>query len=75
VPTLLLAALLLSVPAAALAQGGDRPTDTELGWLESFLMTEEERRSSIEAITHGDREAFRRLFWLRRDPDPSTPQN
>lgn len=71
----LLAVLLLTVPAAALAQGGDRPTVTELGWLESFLMTEEERRASIQAMTHGDREAFRRLFWMRRDPDPSTPQN
>ena len=74
-PIVLFAVLLVMVPAAVLAQGGDRPTDTELGWLESFLMTEEERRASIEAITHGDREAFRRLFWLRRDPDPSTPRN
>ena len=71
----LFAVLLLTVPAAALAQGGDRPSVTELGWLESFLMTEEERRASIQAMTHGDREAFRRLFWMRRDPDPSTPQN
>ena len=74
-PLLLLVALLLTVPATALAQRGDRPTVTELGWLESFLMTGEERRASIEAVTHGDREAFRRLFWMRRDPDPSTPQN
>ena len=73
-PLVLLAALLLTVPAAALAQGG-RPTVTELGWVESFLMTQEERRASIQAMTHGDREAFRRLFWMRRDPDPSTPQN
>ena len=74
-PIVLLAALLLTVPAAVPAQGRDRPTDTELGWLESFLMTREERRTAIEAMTHGDREAFRRLFWMRRDPDPSTPQN
>ncbi len=73
-PLVLLIALLLTVPAAALAQGG-RPTVTELGWVESFLMTQEERRASIQAMTHGDREAFRRLFWMRRDPDPSTPQN
>ena len=38
-------------------------------------MTQEERRSSIQAMTQGDREAFRRLFWMRRDPNPSTPQN
>lgn len=74
-PIVLSAVLLLTLPAAALAQGGDRPTVTELGWLESFLMTEEERRASIQAMTHGDREAFRRLFWMRRDPDPSTPRN
>ena len=74
-PIVLFAVLLFSVPASALAQGRDRPTVTELGWLESFLMTEEERRASIQAITRGDREAFRRLFWMRRDPDPSTPQN
>lgn len=74
-PAVLFAALLLSFPAAAFAQGGDRPTVTELGWLESFLMTREERRASIQAMAHGDREAFRRLFWMRRDPDPSTPQN
>jgi GWxTD domain-containing protein len=75
VPLLLLVALLLTLPATVLAQGGDRPTVTELGWLESFLMTEEERRAAIQAMTHGDREAFRRLFWMRRDPDPSTPEN
>ena len=74
-PIVLFAVLLVTLPAAAFAQGGDRPTVTELGWLESFLMTEEERRASIQAITHGDREAFRRLFWMRRDPDPATPQN
>ena len=73
-PAVLLAALVLTAPAAALAQG-NRPTATELGWLESFLMTPEERRASIEAMSHGDRGAFRRLFWMRRDPDPSTPQN
>ena len=73
-PLVLFALLFLSVPGAAAAQG-DRPSATELGWLESFLMTAEERRASIEALTHGDREAFRRLFWMRRDPDPSTPQN
>lgn len=75
VPAVLLAVLLLTVPVSAFAQGRDRPTVTELGWLESFLMTSEERRASIQAMTHGDREAFRRLFWMRRDPDPSTPQN
>ena len=60
--------------APALAQGS-RPTIQELGWLESFLMTAGERRASIEAISRGDREAFRRLFWLRRDPAPETPEN
>lgn len=74
-PVVLVVVLALTVPVSVFAQGRDRPTVTELGWLESFLMTSEERRASIEALTHGDREAFRRLFWMRRDPDPSTPQN
>jgi len=47
----------------------------ELGWLESFLMTSLERRAWIEARTQGDLASFRRLFWLRRDPDPTTPEN
>ena len=75
-PLVLLAALLLTAPATALAQGDrNRPTAIELGWLESFLMTAEERRAQIQAMTHGDLEAFRRLFWMRRDPNPSTPEN
>lgn len=61
-------------PTPAAAQG-DRPTETELGWLESFLMTAEERRIMIRAVSAGDRAAFRRLFWMRRDPDPGTPAN
>lgn len=71
---LLTAALLLAIPEASLAQG-DRPTTTELGWLESFLMTGEERRAAVQAMSRGDREAFRRLFWMRRDPEPATPEN
>ena len=70
----LLTVLFLAAPAAALAQG-DRPTATELGWLESFLMTREERRAQIQAMSHGDREAFRRLFWMRRDPEPGAQGN
>ncbi len=65
---------LLLVAGAAAAQGGN-PSGVELGWLESFLMTEDERRASIEARTQGDLASFRRLFWLRRDPDPTTPEN
>ena len=68
---LLLAFLL---PAATAGQG-EQPSETELGWLESFLMTSEERRASIRAVSLGDRGAFRRLFWMRRDPTPDTPQN
>ena len=26
-------------------------------------------------MTHGDLEVFRRLFWMRRDPDPATREN
>lgn len=71
-----LAAVLVALMAAAGASAqGERPTDTELGWLESFLMTPEERRASIRALSAGDRGAFRRLFWMRRDPTPDTPRN
>ena len=70
----LMAALLAAAPGAARAQGY-RPTVTELGWLESFLMTTDERRAAIQAVSRGDREAFRRLFWMRRDPEPGTPAN
>ncbi len=59
----------------AAAPQGDRATPTELGWLESFLMTSEERRAQVQAMSRGDREAWRRLFWLRRDPEPGTPEN
>ncbi len=62
------------LPISVEAQG-DRPTEIERGWLESFLMTREERRASIEAMSRGDRAAFRRLFWMRRDPQPETPEN
>ena len=72
---LFLAAALLAVSAPPAHAQGDRPTAVELGWLESFLMTGPERRASIEAVSRGDREAFRRLFWMRRDPDPGTPGN
>ncbi len=71
---LLLAFALAGVAMSAGAQGGN-PSGIELGWLESFLMTSEERRDSIEARTRGDLASFRRLFWLRRDPDPATPEN
>ena len=67
------ASILALAPLAA-AQG-DRPSETELGWLESFLMTDDERRVMIRAFSAGDRAAFRRLFWMRRDPDPRTPEN
>lgn len=71
-----LAAIVLALGAAAGASAqGERPTDAELGWLESFLMTPEERRASIRALSAGDRGAFRRLFWIRRDPTPDTPRN
>lgn len=75
-PNLAVSALLLTLglPVAAAGQG-ERPSATELGWLESFLMTSAERRAAIRAQSLGDRSAFRRLFWMRRDPTPETPQN
>lgn len=68
------AAAWLAATTPVAAQGG-RPTPTELGWLESFLMTSEERREMVRAVSAGDRAAFRRLFWMRRDPTPGTPEN
>ncbi len=73
-PGLVLLGTTLPGSARPATQGGN-PSGIELGWLESFLMTSEERRASIEARTRGDLASFRRLFWLRRDPDPATPGN
>ncbi len=69
-----LAALVFAEAPGAFAQG-DRPSPTELGWLESFLMTSEERRVYVRAVGADDRAAFRRLFWMRRDPVPETAAN
>ena len=72
--TLRLSLFALLAAGVGAAQDG-RPTTEELGWLESFLMTSEERRASIAARLAGDLGAFRRLFWMRRDPTPDTSRN
>src|SRR5689334_14084062 len=40
-----------------------------------FLMTKEEKAEWSQIKTDADADKFIKLFWLRRDPSPGTPQN
>ena len=47
-------------------------------WLEqdvSYIITEEERKAFKALKTDEERDQFIENFWLRRDPDPDTPEN
>jgi GWxTD domain-containing protein len=47
-------------------------------WLEedvAYIITDEERRAFKALKTDEERDQFIEQFWLRRDPDPDTPEN
>jgi len=47
-------------------------------WLEedvTYIITDEERRAFKALKTDEERDQFIEQFWLRRDPDPDTPEN
>jgi GWxTD domain-containing protein len=47
-------------------------------WLDedvNYIITEEERKAFKALKTDEERDQFIEQFWLRRDPDPDTPEN
>jgi len=47
-------------------------------WLDedvSYIITDEERKAFKQLKTDEERDQFIEAFWLRRDPDPDTPEN
>ncbi|HXU36514.1 MAG TPA: GWxTD domain-containing protein [Blastocatellia bacterium] len=40
-----------------------------------YIITEEERKAFKQLKTDEERDQFIEQFWLRRDPDPDTPEN
>jgi len=47
-------------------------------WLDqdvSYIITDEERKAFKALKTDEERDQFIENFWLRRDPDPDTPEN
>ncbi|HYL97650.1 MAG TPA: GWxTD domain-containing protein [Blastocatellia bacterium] len=47
-------------------------------WIEedvAYIITDEERRAFKALKTDEERDQFIEAFWLRRDPDPDTPEN
>jgi GWxTD domain-containing protein len=47
-------------------------------WLEedvSYIITDQERKAFKALKTDEERDSFVEQFWLRRDPDPDTPEN
>ncbi|HET9529889.1 MAG TPA: GWxTD domain-containing protein [Blastocatellia bacterium] len=47
-------------------------------WLDqdvNYIITDEERRAFKSLKTDEERDQFIEQFWLRRDPDPDTPEN
>jgi GWxTD domain-containing protein len=47
-------------------------------WLEEdvlYIITDEERKAFKSLKTDEERDSFIEGFWLRRDPDPDTPEN
>jgi GWxTD domain-containing protein len=66
--------LLLSWPIAATAAKLDKD---DRAWLDQVgpIILAEERKSYEELEDKADREEFRKIFWARRDPDLTTPEN
>ncbi len=72
-PAVLVGALLLA--ASALAQ--DKLSGSDEKWMEKEvgpLITEHEK-ALFQQIDKDDRKLFKELFWMRRDHDPTTPEN
>ncbi|MEW6736610.1 MAG: GWxTD domain-containing protein, partial [Acidobacteriota bacterium] len=47
-------------------------------WMEddvAYILTPEEKAAFKKLQTDEEREQFIEQFWLRRDPDPDTPEN
>jgi GWxTD domain-containing protein len=47
-------------------------------WLEEevpYIISEVERETFLSLTTEGERQAFLEVFWRKRDPNPSTPEN
>ncbi|MEW6737319.1 MAG: GWxTD domain-containing protein, partial [Acidobacteriota bacterium] len=47
-------------------------------WMENdvaYILTPEEKAAFKKLQTDEEREQFIEQFWLRRDPDPDTPEN
>src|SRR5690242_7462424 len=47
-------------------------------WLEEdvpYIITDDERKAFKQLKTDEERDQFIEQFWLRRDPDPDTPEN
>src|SRR5947209_13593334 len=47
-------------------------------WLDedvNYIITDEERKAFKQLKTDEERDQFIEQFWLRRDPDPDTPEN
>ena len=47
-------------------------------WLDedvNYIITDEERKAFKSLKTDEERDSFIEQFWLRRDPDPDTPEN
>ena len=83
--------LVAGVTPAALAQNKDEkkqkePTARQKAelksvykkWLDEdvlYIITDEERKAFKSLKTDEERDQFIEQFWLRRDPDPDTPEN
>ena len=83
-------AMAASLVSLALAQDKQKPKDPnerkkkeELKsvykrWLDedvTYIITDEERKAFKALKTDEERDQFIEQFWLRRDPDPDTPEN
>ncbi len=70
-------ALIGAVLIAASVFAQDELSGRDRRWMEKEvgpLMTEHEKEL-FQQIDEGDRTLFKELFWLRRDHDPTTPEN
>ncbi len=70
----LILALLIVGPAIALAADLD---GDDKKWLDEVrpIMLPDEEKAYKDLADKADREEFRKIFWARRDPDLSTPEN